>query len=80
MQILARLSYNLNLPIDFMQQLHTIFVISAPNVVFDAQFTHRFGNVDLEALLQKANNAYCDNITFALEQSAYQLEEGCGRQ
>ncbi|VBB32450.1 unnamed protein product [Acanthocheilonema viteae] len=78
--ILTRLSYNLNLPTDFVQRLHTIFVISSPNVVFDSQFIHRFGNVDLEALLQKANNAYCDNITLALEQSTYQLEEGCGRQ
>lgn len=80
LQVLARLSYNLNLPTDFMQHLHTIFVISSPNVVFDAQFIHRFGNVNLEALLEKANNAHCDNITFALEQSTYQLEEGCGRQ
>ncbi|VDK89015.1 unnamed protein product, partial [Litomosoides sigmodontis] len=78
--VLARLSYNLNLPMDFMQHLRTVFTISSPNVVFDAQFIHRFGNVNLEALLEKANNAYCDNITFALEQSTYQLEEGCGRQ
>ncbi|CAG9537527.1 unnamed protein product [Cercopithifilaria johnstoni] len=79
-RVLARLSYNLNLPIDFIKHLNTIFVISSPNVVFDAQFIHRFGTVNSEALLQKANNAYCDNITFALEQSTYQLEEGCGRQ
>ncbi|VDN85650.1 unnamed protein product [Brugia pahangi] len=79
-RVLARLSYNLNLPIDFMQQLHTIFVISSPNVVFDTLFTHRFSNVDSEALLEKTNNPFCDNITFALEQSTYQLEEGCGRQ
>ncbi|EJW88015.1 hypothetical protein WUBG_01076 [Wuchereria bancrofti] len=32
-RVLARLSYNLNLPIDFMQHLHTIFVLSSPNVV-----------------------------------------------
>ncbi|MCP9265310.1 SAGA-associated factor 29 [Dirofilaria immitis] len=79
-RILVRLSYNLNLPMDFMQRLHTIFVISSPNVVFDEQFTHRFSNVDSKALLQRMNNAFCDNITFALEQSTYQLEEGCGRQ
>ncbi|EJD76549.1 hypothetical protein LOAG_06896, partial [Loa loa] len=79
-RVLARLSYNLNLPIDFMQHLHTIFVYSSPNIVFDSQFIHRFSTVDSEALLQRTNNAFCDNITFALEQSTYQLEEGCGRQ
>uniref|UniRef100_A0A1I8EWE3 TATA box-binding protein-associated factor 1B n=1 Tax=Wuchereria bancrofti TaxID=6293 RepID=A0A1I8EWE3_WUCBA len=79
-RVLARLSYNLNLPIDFMQRLHTIFVLSSPNVVFDTLFTHRFSNVDSEALLEKTNNPFCDNITFALEQSTYQLEGGCGRQ
>uniref|UniRef100_A0A0R3RY32 TATA box-binding protein-associated factor RNA polymerase I subunit B n=1 Tax=Elaeophora elaphi TaxID=1147741 RepID=A0A0R3RY32_9BILA len=79
-RVLARLCYNLNLPTDFIQHLHTICVISSPNVVFDAQFIHRFGNVDVQALLQKTNNAFCDNITVALEQSTYQLEEGCGRQ
>lgn len=80
LQILARLSYNLNLPADFMRHLHTIFIISSPNVVFNAQFTHRFSSVDSEMLLQRTNNAYCDNITFALEESTYLLEDGLGRQ
>uniref|UniRef100_A0A915Q2Z8 TATA box-binding protein-associated factor RNA polymerase I subunit B n=1 Tax=Setaria digitata TaxID=48799 RepID=A0A915Q2Z8_9BILA len=74
-RVLVRLSYNLNLPTDFMQHLQTVFVVSSPNVIFDALFTRRFNIIDSKALLEKANSTCCDNIGFALEQNTYQTEE-----
>ncbi|VDN02915.1 unnamed protein product [Thelazia callipaeda] len=78
-RILARLSYNLNLPIDFMERLYAISAIFPPNIIFDAEFTRQFNIVDLQALLEKKNNVHNENISFALEPHAFSWVHGCER-
>lgn len=80
LQILARMSYNLNLPFEFMRRVQVILGSFPPNVVFDAQFTRCFATVDANALLQKTNDRFCDNINFAFEKDAYSKVEGFARQ
>ncbi|VDK55619.1 unnamed protein product [Gongylonema pulchrum] len=63
-----------------MQRLQVILDKFAPNTLFDAPFTHRFGAVDGTALLEKISSRHLDYINFALDKSSYSSLSGYVRQ